>query len=290
MIVETVDLTPEDASKLLAHSQGQRQRSISKGHVERIAHAIRTGQWRETHQPIALDRDGVVIDGQHRLSAIVQAGIPVRLMIARDVPAETFDVIDTGKIRGPADVLTLGGHVNTTKLASSARMVLTYDQVIGTTDTFRMVRQGFTSSDLLRFADSQRGQELGRILHPASGMAQHLGRSGFCTWLAVAILAIRESPVDDGLGLEFVERLRDGASLPAGSPILALRRYLSSDQGLIRINGGDRAQIGIATTIKTFNAWLEGSTRQLVTFRIGVERMPAVVPVVPGGPSYPRDL
>jgi hypothetical protein len=213
----------------------------------------------------------------------VQANMTVRLMIARDVPAETFDVIDTGKIRGPADVLTLGGHVNTTKLASSLRMMLTYDAVVGTTDTFRTVRQGFTSSDLLRAADSQRGQEMGRILHPSSSMALQLGRSGFCTWLAVAILAIRESPVDDGLGLEFVERLRDGAALPNGSPILALRRFLTSEGGLIRTNGGDRAQVGIATTVKTFNAWLEGSTRQLVTFRIGIERMPAVVPTMPGG-------
>jgi len=99
-------------------------------------------------------------------------------------------------------------------------------------------------------------------------------------------LILKESPVDDGLCLEFVERLRDGASLPLGSPILALRRHLSSDQGLIRTNGGERAQTGLAMMIKAFNAWLEGGTRQLMSFRVGVERMPAVVPTLPGGPAY----
>jgi hypothetical protein len=43
----------------------------------------------------------------------------------------------------------------------------------------------------------------------------------------------------------------------------------------------------MATTIKGFNSYLEGSTRQLYTFRIGIERMPAVTPaLVPDSPAY----
>lgn len=286
MIVETVDLTAEDASKLLAHSQGQRQRTLTMSHVDRLAHAIATGQWRETHQPIALNRDGVVIDGQHRLNAIVKANKTVRVMIARDVPDETFDVIDTGKARGPSDVLALGGFANTMALASSLRMLLTYDQVVGSPDTFRAARKAFTSADILREAESERGQELGRVLYASRTTAMQLGRAGFGTWMGATFMVMKESPVDDGLCLEFIERLRDGVGLPGGSPILALRRYISSDQGLIRTNGGDRAQVGMATTIKAMNAWLEGSSRQLLAFRVGIERMPAVVPALPNSPAY----
>jgi hypothetical protein len=41
----------------------------------------------------------------------------------------------------------------------------------------------------------------------------------------------------------------------------------------------------MATTIKAYNAYLDGSDRQLFAFRIGVERMPAIVPMQPS-PAY----
>jgi hypothetical protein len=99
------------------------------------------------------------------------------------------------------------------------------------------------------------------------------------------IQLMRESPVDDGLCLEFIERLRDGANLKPTSPILILRRYLTSDGGLIKANGGDRPQMGIGSAIKAFNAYLDGTERQLFYFRTGLERMPAIVPMQPS-PAY----
>lgn len=285
MIIESVDLTPEDAAKLLAVSQGHHQRKLRQSNLNRLIHAIQSGQWRETHQAIALNRDGVVIDGQHRLTAIVAAGHTVRVAIARDVDDATFDVIDTGSVRSPYDVLTLAGVTNAAKMAASCRYLLTYEKVVGTTDSFQSHRQGFTSADILALARTQRGDELGHSINAAAGVAFPLGRPGFATWLAVVIQLMRESPVDDGLCLEFIERLRDGVNLKPDSPILVLRRYLTSDGGLIKTNGGERAQVGIGSTIKAFNAYLEGAQRQLFSFRIGLERMPAVVPFQPM-PTY----
>jgi hypothetical protein len=126
MILETVDLTPEDAAKMLAISQGHHQRKLRKANIDRLTHAITSGQWRETHQAIALNRDGIVIDGQHRLTAIVAAGMTVRVLIAKDVADETFDVIDTGSVRSPYDVLTLAGIPNAAKVAAACRLILTY--------------------------------------------------------------------------------------------------------------------------------------------------------------------
>lgn len=280
MIVETVELTPEDAAKLLAVSEGQAQRNVRKAVVERLAHAIETGQWRLTHQAIALDASGVVLDGQHRLHAIVRAGIPVQVQIARDVPRATFDVIDTGTVRSPSDVLRIGGHTNVNILAATARLVLTYDAVVGTTDTFNAVRAKFTAADVLNEADSDRGLIAIQAIAPAQGIAHTLGRTGFTTWLAALVVILRTYPgVSPGVAFEFLTALRDGTNLRPGSPILALRRFLSSDGGLIRTAGGERAQVGLATSVKAFNRWSAGDTSQLLMFRVGIERMPAPAPV-----------
>jgi hypothetical protein len=283
MILETVDLTPEDASKLLAISAGYRQRTLRRANVERLTHAIASGQWKETHQAIALNRDGMVLDGQHRLTAIAAAGRTVRVLIARDVDDEVFDVIDTGAVRSPYDVLSLAGLPNAARLAACLRTLLTYDEVVGTTDSFQTHRQKFTTAEILTAARTARGVEVGHSLNAAAGVCMALGRGGFATWMGVAIQLMRESPVDDGLALEFIERLRDGVNLKNGSPILALRRYITGDGGIIKLQGGARPQVGLATTLKAFNAYLEGAERQLFMFRIGIERMPAIVPVMPGG-------
>jgi hypothetical protein len=285
MILETVDLTPEDAAKMLAISQGHHQRKLRKANIDRLTHAITSGQWRETHQAIALNRDGIVIDGQHRLTAIVAAGMTVRVLIAKDVADETFDVIDTGSVRSPYDVLTLAGIPNAAKVAAACRLILTYGDVVGSADSFQSHRQKYTSADILQLARTERGDQLGHSVNAASGVAWTLGRPGFSTWLGVVIQLMRESPVDDGLCLEFIERLRDGANLKPTSPILILRRYLTSDGGLIKANGGDRPQMGIGSAIKAFNAYLDGTERQLFYFRTGLERMPAIVPMQPS-PAY----
>jgi hypothetical protein len=47
-----------------------------------------------THQGIALDTDGVLIDGQHRLAAAVEADQPVDMLVITGVDAATFDVLD----------------------------------------------------------------------------------------------------------------------------------------------------------------------------------------------------
>jgi hypothetical protein len=280
MIVDTVELTPEDAAKLLAVSEGQAQRNVRKAAVERLAHAITSGQWRLTHQAIALDSSGVVLDGQHRLHAIVRAGVPVQVMIARDVPRSSFDVIDTGAVRSPSDVLRIGGHTNVNILAASARMVLTYDAVVGTTDTFNAVRPRFTSADILLEADSDRGLILQQAIQPAQSIAHTLGRTGFTTWLAALIVVLRTWPgINPSIAFEFLTALRDGVNLPPGSPILALRRFLSSDGGLIRTAGGERSQVGLATSVKAFNRWSAGDSSQLLMFRVGIERMPAPAPM-----------
>src|SRR5438046_2404287 len=45
-------------------------RPLSRSTVRGFADAMRSGEWLVTHQGVAFDTDGVLVDGQHRLAAI----------------------------------------------------------------------------------------------------------------------------------------------------------------------------------------------------------------------------
>jgi len=98
LIVDVTTITPEVAAKWLA-SANVNNRSLSEKKVKRIASSISKGLWRLTHQGIAFYEDDRLADGQHRLAAIVMAGIPVQVMVTYGLPTAVSDSIDKGVAR-----------------------------------------------------------------------------------------------------------------------------------------------------------------------------------------------
>lgn len=96
MVKSTIEtITPEQAAGyLLRNSPVQRKLSIAA--VRYLAAQIVRGEWVLTHQGIAFDEDGYIIDGQHRLAAIAMAERPVEMMVSRGMPSSTFRAIDHG--------------------------------------------------------------------------------------------------------------------------------------------------------------------------------------------------
>jgi len=99
--VEAID--PSLAALLLTGNV--RNRKISKGHVDALVRDMLTGGWRLTHQGIALDRVGRLLDGQHRLSAIVKSGCTIQMSVTYNADPEAFRAVDVGhRSRTVADV------------------------------------------------------------------------------------------------------------------------------------------------------------------------------------------
>lgn len=96
-------ITPEIAASLLERNTGNR--AVRRAVVSQLARDMKRGHWQLSHQGIAIAPDGRLLDGQHRLNAIVEAGIPVRMVVARNVSPEAFAVMDRGKMRTLRDVL-----------------------------------------------------------------------------------------------------------------------------------------------------------------------------------------
>lgn len=274
--VET--MTPAMAEEILVRSVKQRQRPLTQSRVRMLARAIQDDQFRVTHQPIAIDPDGILIDGQHRLAAISLAGLNVELLIAYDADPSTFDLIDTGRSRTPAATLAIAGYPNTNVLAAAARYYLVYKDLLGTTKApSGEPRNKYTAHDILRLMETTTGELLQAALTAAHRTAGHLGRPGVITWLAASITLLDETKPDVGLRTEFLERLENGTMLEPGSSILALRRWITSDTGYARLARGYAGYSGMALFVKAWNYWLQGEQMQVAAFRVGVESTPRLL-------------
>jgi len=99
---ETHIITPQKAQAWLETQVDNRRLNPDK--VREYANEIKAGRWRYTHQPIAFDTEGQLLDGQHRMAAIKLAGISIKLAVAFGVKRGEFTVIDRGMPRNMSTI------------------------------------------------------------------------------------------------------------------------------------------------------------------------------------------
>lgn len=110
-------ITPEIAKEYL--EKNTKNRLISQQQLARYARNMKEGKWKEdTGELIKISKTGVVLDGQHRLSAVVLSGVSIYFHIAYNVDDSVFDVIDTGKSRNAGDVFKIAGVSNANNTAA----------------------------------------------------------------------------------------------------------------------------------------------------------------------------
>ena len=91
--IEEFNVTPELAAVYLEKNVSNRK--LSRGQVLLISKQMQEGKWKKTGDTIKFSVTGRLLDGQHRLSAIVDSGVSQFLMVARGLDSNAFDVLDT---------------------------------------------------------------------------------------------------------------------------------------------------------------------------------------------------
>lgn len=124
---ELVELTPKMAAELLARNPGNR--NLSEKRARALAEEIKRGGWVFNGQPIIVDEDGNLLDGQHRCQAVVMAGKSVLVMIVRGVARKAFATIDSGRARSAGDALAAGGVTDAKRMAAVLRLI--YQHTLG---------------------------------------------------------------------------------------------------------------------------------------------------------------
>lgn len=100
-----LDITPDIANQLLIQNTGNR--TVRTTVVARYSDDMKNGNWGLSHQGIAIDINGNLIDGQHRLLAIVKSGETIPMLVTTGLQPEIFEVIDKLCARSDADSLRM---------------------------------------------------------------------------------------------------------------------------------------------------------------------------------------
>lgn len=257
-------ITPEDAAFLLEINA--KNRPLDSRRVTRFADIIRRGEWKLTHQGIALSPEGEVLDGQHRLAAIVESGITVEIPVSQG--SFDFDVIDTGKNRTAGDVLSIAGFLNTNQLAAALRMISIYDS--RQPRPWTTLRRGFTNHQIKDMA-SDAQEYINDCVRNGALISRRIG--GSRSSLAAGLYICRRWALDKGLFEEFAEfehGLVTGIGMADGDARLALAGWFNSGARRIKSNE-QRSEIVMLLVLRSFVAFLRGEvlTRMLISDAAG---------------------
>ena len=123
MRATTEKINPRLAEKYLELNTVNRP--IRQSHVEFLSKEISGGRWKMNGASIVFN-GGTLVDGQHRLWAIIEAKTPIDTIVVRGAEDDSFPTIDTGKCRTGGDVLHIAGEKNPSVLSSAARLCIGY--------------------------------------------------------------------------------------------------------------------------------------------------------------------
>lgn len=123
--VQIIEITPQLAESFLEKNTSNRPLSLRT--IKELSIAMRQGEWQVNGEAIKFDEEGQLIDGQHRLNAIIRADTPIRTYVLRDLPSDSFKSLDTGKKRNSADTLGILGYANPLQLAATTRFIINFE-------------------------------------------------------------------------------------------------------------------------------------------------------------------
>lgn len=143
--VETI--TPKQAEHYLGTNTANRP--VRKWWVHHLSRIISEGRWRLTHNGIAFNCDGTLLDGQHRLMAIVEAGKPVKMNVTVGLPRDSVFAIDQGVQRTITDVG--GSAVGIEQGITQAEAACARAMMNGITPLYHGRRQMVTHEEMITF-------------------------------------------------------------------------------------------------------------------------------------------
>jgi hypothetical protein len=242
IVTRTVLVTPDMAREWL--TKDVVNRPLIPRNVDALAFDMKSGRWVLTHQSIAFNRDGFLVDGQHRLRAVVAADVAVPMRVTYYVAFGYEAPIDTGCMRRAHHVL---GIPSRAVAVCNAMVLLETGSVARST-------AGHVSETLARHG---RGIDWALDTFPQQ-------RRLTSNVLAAHAFAY---PTASDLVDDFARKLVTGVNIEPESPVLVLRRHLDRIEAFTY---KVRSELGLAT-LRCLQAHCDGEPLgKVVTTDLGL--------------------
>lgn len=221
------EIDPARARELLATQSDHgksKNRNQSMPRIGRYADDMENGWWEVTHQGIAIDENGNLMDGQHRLRAVIESNTPSVMMVSIGVSRDVFTLMDGGLTRSAHSFLD-GSYA--TSRAALGRTLLQLDEQNGLATLSNVSNGKFPAHRILRFLEDRSDiREYGEAFSLNASRAVDKKRGNFIG-TTVAGLLVGGFLVERDKWVrwwEDVEAMRQGEGLPEGNPVRALYR------------------------------------------------------------------
>jgi hypothetical protein len=241
-------------------SRAAKNRTLAAAKWAEYGRDMTDGHFGLTGETIIYDWDDHLLDGRHRLTAVVTSGRSIFSVVVRGIDPREFYRIDSGKPRSMADVESIKNRTAPGVFAAALRLLSLYDG-----DGLGALKPPRATND-----------ELEKIEAMYPDLEQSLSARTWPKRLIPPSVAVFFhfifARVDSDAANTFMQKLGTGADLSEGNPVHTLRnRLLAEAQQEKRI---PPVQL-YAWIIKTWNAYAQGQALSRVSWA-STERFPQV--------------
>lgn len=240
MFSQTVEITPSIACAIMRRNTHNRPFSAARS--AKYAKIILDGRWRVTTEGIALDKNGVLQDGQHRLEAIKSTGVPTKLLIWFGSDPENFEVIGTGAPRTTGETAAIAKYSYYNLRASVAGHITRMNETKPDNNQIYQTLKRLADEDMddaLKFGSSCKDS---KTCNPSAA--------------ALAYWHIKKNTKNPEKLPEFAKGFLTGANLSERNAILRIRNIINS--AVIEKNSQQRLFKQAAALVMAWNAWING--------------------------------
>lgn len=240
-------ITPEIARDMIEKTNGILEsmhienRKTSASLIRRYAGAYRRGEW-EIADPIMVSDLGAVIEGQHRLLAVIDSGLTISFVVIKGYSHNsTLTVLGSGKTRTTADVFSMARKSNSDIRAAVCQWLYRADKG----DRMGPPRVPPTPR-LLTEVGAANEHEIDLSLEAVPESIKNVISRSLMVFCHMQFAAR-----DRDLANRFMTALALGENLISSDPVYRLREYLIKTKTSRDLNL--RPTIAIALTRKTWN-------------------------------------
>lgn len=228
-------------------------RSLADRALKSYSADMRAGEWVVTGDGPKFSADGLLLNGQHTLTALIDANVTIEMFVFWNMSRDAQRAMDGGRIRTYSDHLGLTGERNTSSLGAVVRRVILFTR--GTYGPTCNVEPTKAEMDAFLRANPR--------LKESVRIAVEVGRAIKVAPSAVGTAHFVFAGISPSDAETFMLRLRDGANLAPGSPILTLRERL----GRARQERINTASLEVlAWYMRAWEAYRAGKTMKIMRF------------------------
>ena len=215
---EKVLVTPAMAKEWLGCNPANRR--IVPSRVHSYSEMMKRGEWYFTHQGVAFYEDDTLADGQHRLMAVMRAGVPVVMNVTYGISKAAVCGIDTGRPKNIGNIMTVKGIEVKCRFVPIARALFEQYRLQRGTGTWRNI---VDPDEFIRFCEAARpAVEFAIPSNSIKGIGHAVVRG--------AIAAAWYTADRDRLR-EFKDQLQSGlVSIAGDTAVMRLRDWLQTNK------------------------------------------------------------